>query len=236
MVACGIASARESALGSRCLENARAGAKEDPMRKLFFATAALVAGVVAGSAAAQTPETFDVTVKTTRGDFVIEVHRAWSPHGADRFFELAKARYYDDSRFFRVVAGKWVQFGIAGDPATAKAWRNRTIPDDALVEHNLPGYIAFSNTGPGTRSTQVYINLRDNSAQNDREPAFAPFGKVVKGMDVVESLYSGYGESSGSGMRAGHQDAMFDGGDAYLDANFPKLDRLISLQVTRAGR
>ena len=180
------------------------------------------------------PETFDVTVATTKGDFVIEVHRAWSPNGADRFWELAQAHYYDDSRFFRTVAGKWVQFGIAGQPETAKAWRSRTIPDDTVVVHNTPGYIAFSNTGSGTRSTQVYINLRDNSAQ-EKEPAFSPFGKVVKGMDVVESLYSGYGENSGSGMRAGHQDAMFDGGDAYLDANFPKLDKLISLKVTRVG-
>ena len=205
------------------------------MSKLLslIAASALAAATLA-AATPHAPETFDVTVKTSKGDFVIEVHRAWSPNGADRFYELAKAHYYDDSRFFRTVAGKWVQFGIAGKPAVAKAWRSRTIPDDTLVEHNLPGYIAFSNTGPGTRSTQVYINLRDNTAQ-DHEPAFAPFGKVVKGMDVVEALYSGYGETSGSGMRAGHQDAMFDGGDTYMDANFPKLDKLISLKVTRVG-
>jgi peptidyl-prolyl cis-trans isomerase A (cyclophilin A) len=192
----------------------------------------LIAAAALAATPIHAPELFDVTVQTSKGAFVIEVHRAWSPNGADRFYELANARYYDDSRFFRVVAGKWVQFGIAGDPATAKAWRGLTIPDDPLVQHNLPGYVAFSNTGPGTRSTQVYINLRDNSAQNDGEPAFAPFGKVVRGMDVVEALYSGYGETSGSGMRAGHQDAMFEGGDAYLDAHFPKLDRLIRLQVT----
>jgi len=192
----------------------------------------MIAAAALATAAPHAPETFDVTVTTTRGAFVIEVHRAWSPNGADRFFALANAHYYDDSRFFRVVAGKWVQFGIAGDPAVAKAWRGRTIPDDALVEHNLPGYIAFSNTGPGTRSTQVFINLGDNTAQNDREAAFAPFGKIVKGMEVVEALYSGYGEGSGSGMRAGHQDPLFDGGDVYLDSNFPRLDRLISLKVT----
>lgn len=204
----------------------------------LIVASALAASTIATSALAaatpHAPETFDVTVKTSKGDFVIEVHRAWSPNGADRFYELAKAHYYDDSRFFRVHAGQWVQFGIAGKPAVAKAWRSRTIPDDTLVQHNLPRYVAFSNTGPGTRSTQIYINLRDNSAQ-DHEQAFAPFGKVVKGWDVVESLYSGYGETSGSGMRAGHQDAMFNGGDAYLDANFPKLDKLISLQVTHVG-
>jgi peptidyl-prolyl cis-trans isomerase A (cyclophilin A) len=197
--------------------------------------AAALLAQAAASGAPHAPEVFDVSVSTTKGVFVIEVHRAWSPRGADRFFDLTTARYYDDSRFFRVVSGKWVQFGIAGDPAVAKAWRNRTVPDDPLVQHNLPGYVAFSNTGPGTRSTQVYINLRDNSAQNDREPAFAPFGRVVQGMDVVESLYSGYGETSGSGMRAGRQDALFEGGDAYLDANFPKLDKLISATVTPAG-
>ncbi|WP_158913524.1 peptidylprolyl isomerase [Caulobacter sp. S45] len=203
----------------------------------ILAAAILVqASAPAAPASPHAPEVFDVTVSTTKGPFVIEIHRAWSPNGADRFYELANAHYYDDSRFFRTVAGKWVQFGIAGDPAMAKTWRGRTIPDDALVQHNLPGYIGFSNTGPGTRSTQVYINLRDNSAQNDGEAAFAPFGKVVQGMDVVESLYSGYGETSGSGMRAGHQDAMFEGGDAYLDAKFPKLDKLISLKVTAPRR
>jgi cyclophilin family peptidyl-prolyl cis-trans isomerase len=201
----------------------------------LIAAAALAASTPSLAAAApHAPATFDVTVKTSKGDFVIEVHRAWSPNGADRFWQLAKAHYYDDSRFFRVDAGKWVQFGIAGKPAVAKAWRSRTIPDDKVVVHNLPGYVAFANTGANTRSTQVYINLRDNSAQ-EKEPAFAPFGQVVKGMDVVEQLYSGYGESSGSGMRAGHQDAMFNGGNAYMDANFPKLDKLISLQVTHVG-
>jgi homoserine O-acetyltransferase len=177
------------------------------------------------------PAQYRVAVDTTAGRFEIEVHREWSPHGADRFFELAQQHYYDDSRFFRVVAGKWVQFGIAGDPAMAQAWRARTIPDDRLVQSNTSGFIAFANTGPGTRSTQVFINLGDNSAQNDREPGFAPFGKVVSGMDVVARLYAGYGETSGSGLRAGRQDALFADGNRYLDENFPRLDRLIRLAV-----
>ena len=100
---------------------------------------------------------------------------------------MVREHYYDNSRFFRVVPGRWVQFGIAGDPRVAQAWRHKTIPDDILKVHNKPGYVAFSNTGPGTRSTQVYINLRDNSAHNDSEPAFAPFGKVVEGWDVGRS-------------------------------------------------
>ncbi len=173
----------------------------------------------------------NVMIETTAGKFVIEVHRDWAPHGADRFLELVKSHYYDDSRFFRVVPGRWAQFGIAGDPKIAQAWRNRTIKDDVLKQHNTIGYVAFSNTGPDTRSTQIYINLGDNSARNDGEAGFAPFGKVVAGLDVVEKLYSGYGEGSGGGMRAGHQDKMFAEGNVFLDREFPKLDHLIRASI-----
>jgi peptidyl-prolyl cis-trans isomerase A (cyclophilin A) len=179
------------------------------------------------------PGVFRAKFDTSAGSYVIEVHRDWSPHGADRFFELLQKKYYDDSRFFRVVATKWVQFGIAGDPKIAQAWRNRTIADDPLIQHNTRGFVAFSNTAANTRSTQVYINLGDNSAHNDFEPAFAPFGKVVEGMDVVDKLYSGYGENSGSGMRAGKQDKIFEGGNSYLDHEFPKLDKLIRARIVR---
>lgn len=180
------------------------------------------------------PEIFLATVETSAGHFVIEVHRAWAPHGANRFHDLVRHRYYDCSRFFRTVAGKWVQFGIAGDPAVAQAWRDKTIPDDKLTQSNTTGFVAFANTGPGTRSTQVFVNLRDNTAQNDPEPGFAPFGKVVSGMDVVERLYAGYGEASGGGMRAGGQDGMFAGGNGFLDANFPRLDRLLRIGISGA--
>lgn len=177
------------------------------------------------------PQTYRAMVDTTSGRFEIVVHRSWSPHGADRFFDLATRGYYDDSRFHRVVAGKWVQFGIAGAPELARAWRGKTIPDDRLVQSNKTGFVAFANTGAGTRSTQVYINLGDNAAQIDAEPGFAPFGQVVTGMDVVERLYSGYGEASGGGMRAGRQDALFAGGNGYVDLHYPKLDKLIRLAV-----
>src|ERR1700744_6306426 len=103
------------------------------------------------------PQTFRAKVETTAGSFVIEVHRDWSPHGADRFYQLVKNGYYNDSRFFRVVPGRWAQFGIAGSPQVSQAWRHRTIPDDPLIQHNTRGFIDFSNTAPGTRSTQVYI-------------------------------------------------------------------------------
>ena len=129
-----------------------------------------------------------------------------------------------------------MQFGINGNPKIAQQQRHITIPDDALNQHNTPGYVAFSNTGPNTRSTQVYINLGDNSARNDIEAGFAPFGQVVEGMDVVEKLYNGYGEHSGGGMRAGHQDQMFEGGNAYLDREFPKLDKLIRAAVMRSKK
>src|ERR1700722_3923344 len=149
------------------------------------------------------PDMFRTMVETTAGCFEIEVHRNWSPHGADRFYELARLGYDDDSRSFRGAGGKWVHFGIAGEPPIAQAWRAKTIPDDKPGQSNRTGFVAFANTGPNTRSAQVFVNLRDNSAQNDPEPGFAPFGKIVRGMNVVEKLYAGYGETSGGGMRAG---------------------------------
>jgi peptidyl-prolyl cis-trans isomerase A (cyclophilin A) len=177
------------------------------------------------------PDVFRVKFETTAGNFILEAHRDWAPHGVDRFYDLVRIRYYDDSRFFRVVPGRWVQFGINGDPKIAQQQRQHTIPDDVLKQHNTRGYVAFSNTGPNTRSTQVYINLGDNSARNDVEAGFAPFGQIVEGMDVVEKIYSGYGENSGGGMRAGHQAKMFEEGNAYLDREFPKLDKLIRATI-----
>lgn len=180
------------------------------------------------------PQVFRVKFHTTAGDFIIEAHRDWSPHGADRFYDLIRMKYYDDSRFFRVVPGRWVQFGINGDPKIAQQQRLVTIPDDTLKQHNTRGFVAFSNTGPNTRSTQVYINLGDNSARNDSEAGFAPFGQVVEGMEVVEKIYGGYGEHSGGGMRAGHQDEMFAGGNTYLDREFPKLDKLVRATIVQS--
>jgi homoserine O-acetyltransferase len=177
------------------------------------------------------PARYEAQLETSKGVIVIAVQRDWAPRGADRFFNLARAGYYDDSRFFRVVAERWAQFGIAGDPAVARAWRERTFPDDPPRRSNVKGAVAFAFAVPDGRTTQVFINLRDNRATLDREP-FAVFGQVVRGMDVVDSLNAEYGETSRGGIRAGRQAPLFAEGNAYLDRLFPRLDRLIRATVT----
>jgi peptidyl-prolyl cis-trans isomerase A (cyclophilin A) len=176
------------------------------------------------------PPGFRVVLETSKGRIVIEVHRDWAPHGADRFYNLVRAGYYDDNRWFRVVAGRWAQFGISGDPAVAKAWREQTIPDDPPGKSNVRGSVAFAFAVPNGRATQVYIALTDLSATQDAQ-GFVPFGRVVEGMDVADRLNSEYGESSGSGIRAGKQQPLFDGGNAYLDREFPRLDRIVRANV-----
>jgi len=170
------------------------------------------------------PEILRVKVETTKGDFTIEAHRSWAPIGVDRFYNLVRAGFFDGSRFFRVVGGYIAQFGIAGDPRVAAVWRNEGMPDDPVRQSNTRGFIGYAMTGPGARTTQLYINYGDNS-RNDAQ-GFAPIAKVVDGMDVVDRLYSGYGENSGGGMRAGKQAGIFEGGNQYMDAQYPLLDRL----------
>jgi len=175
------------------------------------------------------PSRFFVRVETTKGDFVIEAHRDWSPHGVDRLYQLVRAGYYDDSRFSRVRAGYIVQWGIAGDPAIAQRWRNERIPDDRVRHTNARGTIAYAMTGPDTRTTQLYVNLRDNP-QLDAQ-GFSPVGTVVRGMDIVDRLNAEYGDTAGGGMRAGKQGPVFAGGNAYLDRNYPRLDRLVRAEI-----
>lgn len=175
------------------------------------------------------PAEFRVRVETSKGPFVIAAHRAWAPTGADRFYDLVRAGFFDDSRFFRVRAGFIVQFGIAGDPAVAAVWRSETIPDDSARRSNTRGLVSYAMTGPNTRTTQLFINLADNS-RLDAE-GFAPIGEVIEGMDVVDRLYSGYGEDAGGGMRGGKQGPIFEGGNAYLDRAYPLLDKLIRARV-----
>jgi peptidyl-prolyl cis-trans isomerase A (cyclophilin A) len=185
---------------------------------------ALIASLLMAQVAV--PSVFRVRLETTKGPIVIEVHRDWAPHGADRFYELVIGGYYDDTRFFRVVAGRWAQFGINGEPAVAKAWRERPIADDPRRQSNVRGAVAFAFAVPNGRTTQVYIALTDLSAAQD-EQGFVPFGRVVSGMDVADALNSEYGENAAGGIRAGRQQPVFDGGNAYLDREFPRLDRII---------
>jgi peptidyl-prolyl cis-trans isomerase A (cyclophilin A) len=168
------------------------------------------------------PKVCIVRLETTRGTIEIEVTRDWAPQGADRFVNLVRAGYYDDNRFFRITAERWAQFGINGDPAIAKAWRTRTFPDDPFKTSNVRGTVAFAFAVPNGRTTQVFVNLRDNSATHDKEP-FTPFGRVVSGMEVMDGLNAEHGEGPG-GIRAGKQDLFFDGGNAWVDRAFPRLD------------
>ncbi len=183
-----------------------------------------------GQADATAPGRFLVRLETTKGRIDIEVHRDWAPRGADRFYDLVRQGYYDGVRIHRVVAGRWAQFGINGDPRISTLWRDRPIQDDPFVQSNQRGTIAYAFAVKDGRTTQVFINLRDNTETHDREP-FVPFGRVVAGMDVVDSLYSGYGETSGGGIRAGKQAPLFERGNAYLDENFPRLDRILRATV-----
>jgi cyclophilin family peptidyl-prolyl cis-trans isomerase len=189
----------------------------------------LLISVLAIQAATQTsdaaPAKFCVRFETSKGNMLLELNRDWAPHGVDRFYELVKSGYYDGVKFHRIRAGTWAQFGINGDPKISKAWREKTIPDDPAGQSNVRGTIAFAFAKPNGRTTQLFINLRDNSSTHDREP-FLPIGKVVEGMDVADKLYAEYGESAGGGIRGGKQDKLFDEGNAYLEREFPKLDSI----------
>jgi cyclophilin family peptidyl-prolyl cis-trans isomerase len=165
---------------------------------------------------------------------VIEATRAWAPRGVDRFYHLVRSGFFDDSRFYRVRAGFIAQFGIPGDPAVAGVWKDQTIPDDPALQSNRRGFVAYAMTGPNTRTTQLFISLADNT-RLDAE-GFAPIGRVVEGMDVVDQLYAGYDEAAGGGMRGGRQGRMFAEGNAHLDRDFPRLDRLIRATMEPAPR
>ena len=169
------------------------------------------------------PGLFKVRLETTKGIIVLELHREWAPIGVDRFYNLVRAGYYDENRFFRVIPDRWAQFGINGEPKISNLWRARTIPDDQRKESNVRGTIAYAFAVANGRTTQLFINLRDNSTTHDAEP-FVPIGKVIQGMEIADALYSGYGETSGGGIRAGKQAALFEEGNAYFERNFPKLD------------
>ncbi len=180
------------------------------------------------SIAQTAPESFKVKMDTSKGSFVIEVFRKWAPNGADRFYSLVQAGYFNDVRFFRVIAGFMAQFGIHGDPAVATAWRPARISDDPVVESNKRGYLTFATAGPNTRTTQLFINFRDN-IQLDRM-GFAPIGKVISGMEIVDAIHSGYGEGAPRG-RGPMQGRVQAEGNSYLEKDFPDLDYIKSATV-----
>jgi peptidyl-prolyl cis-trans isomerase A (cyclophilin A) len=190
---------------------------------------ALMAAVIQISVFA--PPDYRVRLETAKGVIVIAVHSDWAPHGAQRFYQLVTSGYFDDTRFFRVVKGQWAQFGINGDPRVSARWRDKTIPDDPVKQSNVRGRVSFAFKDPNGRTTQLYISLRDNSAQDTQ--GFAPIGEVVEGMVVADALNSEYGEDSGGGIRAGRQQPLFEEGNAYLDRRFPRLDRISRATVVR---
>lgn len=178
----------------------------------------------------QAPAVYKASFDTSAGTFVVEVHRDWAPKGADRFYNLVKGGFYDNCRFFRVISGFMVQFGINGDPAVQAAWRTANLSDDPVKESNKRGNITFATAGPGTRTTQVFINYGNNASLDSQ--GFAPFGKVVTGMNVVDKLYADYGEGAPSG-KGPNQGMIQQSGNAYLEKSFPKLDYIKAATIVQ---
>jgi peptidyl-prolyl cis-trans isomerase A (cyclophilin A) len=205
-----------------------------------LALVSLCAAVVAGAASAapppkllhpeslhaKAPATYRVSFATTKGPFVVTVHRAWSPRGADRFYNLVQAHFFDGVTFFRVVKGFVVQFGISPEPAVSKAWQTATIKDDPVKVSNTPGTLTFADAGPDTRTTQLFVNLGNNAGLDTQ--GFSPFGRVTTGMSVVNKLYSGYGERP-----TGDQQQISTQGNAFLEKTFPKLDHIRTARIVR---
>ncbi|GLC26966.1 peptidylprolyl isomerase [Roseisolibacter agri] len=176
--------------------------------------------------ATRAPDTVLMDVQTNRGTITIELRRAWAPHGVDRVYNLARAGYFDDSRFYRVVDGFIAQFGLAGDPVIAERWSHQTLPPDARRASNTRGTVTLAQFKPDDRTTNVFINLRDNSRLDAM--GFAPIGRVVKGMAVADRLYAGYGERP---MAAANTKRVYGEANRFLDAKYPKLDRIRKVTV-----
>lgn len=176
------------------------------------------------------PATYKARFDTSKGAVVIDVRREWAPNGADRFYNLVKNGFYDNNRFFRVVSGFMVQFGINGDPKVSTPWRAAQIKDDPVKQSNKRGFVSFATSGPNSRTTQVFINFDDNSRLDGM--GFAPFGQVTTGMNVVDTLHSGYGEGAPRG-RGPDQGRIQMEGNAYLTKNFPNLDFVKKATIER---
>jgi peptidyl-prolyl cis-trans isomerase A (cyclophilin A) len=173
------------------------------------------------------PEKFQAKFDTSKGEFIIEVTRAWAPKGADRFYNLVKNGFYTDCRFFRVIDNFMVQFGINGDPKVSQVWRPAQIQDDPVKQSNSRGYITYAMAGPNTRTTQLFINFKNNAGLDSQ--GFSPFGKVIKGMDIVDSLNKEYG-----GTPSDHQTQIQMQGNAYLNKEYPKLDFIKTATIVAA--
>jgi peptidyl-prolyl cis-trans isomerase A (cyclophilin A) len=180
-------------------------------------------------AALKAPDIFKARFETSKGSFVIEVHRDWAPQGADRFYYLVKNGFYDDTRFFRAIDGFMVQFGMSGDPKLSSVWRTQYIYDDSVKQSNRRGFVTYAKGGANTRTTQVFINYGDNSRSLDPQ-GFAPFGQVTDGMDVVDQLYKGYGDAAPRGQGP-NQTTIHNQGNTYLDKDFPLLDKTIKATI-----
>jgi peptidyl-prolyl cis-trans isomerase A (cyclophilin A) len=176
----------------------------------------------------EAPDVYRAVVATTEGEFTMEVHREWAPRGADRFYNLARHGFYEDARFFRVIEGFVAQFGLSGTPELDQLWRQHPIRDDSVARSNSRGTVSFASAGEDTRTTQLFINLADNTRLDDM--GFAPIGEVVEGMEVVDALYAGYGEGAPRG--AGPvQGRIVRQGNSYLEQNFPQLDYIEEVRV-----
>ena len=178
---------------------------------------------------APSPEIYKINFQTNEGNIIVEVHRDWSPNGADRLYHLVNYHFYDGIRFFRVVKGFMAQFGYHGDPKIGNVWRVKNFPDDSVVESNLRGYVSFAKSSmPNSRSTNLFINYKNNSFLDNS--GFSPFGKVIEGMDVVDKLYGGYGDAPPTGSGPSQQKIQEEG-NTYLTKNFPELDYIKKARI-----
>lgn len=208
-------------LGAQTPEKAPAATTAHARKPLMLSPAA---------AKAKAPDTYRAKFTTTKGDFVVEVTRAWAPLGADRFYNLVKGGYFDGAPLYRVISNFMVQFGFSPTPAVSKAWDKATIKDDPVKQSNKRGYITFATSGPNSRTTQVFINYRDNGSNLDSQ-GFAPFGTVVEGMDVVDNFYKGYGDGADMGGHGPTQTNLANLGIAYVKKSFPNLDTITSAEI-----
>jgi cyclophilin family peptidyl-prolyl cis-trans isomerase len=217
--------------GRLCLAVAASAALLSCARRVSLATPDAVAF------RATAPDSFDVLMRTTKGDITVRVRRHWSPSGADRFFALTRQRYFDDVAFHRVIRNFVAQFGIHGDPAVSQAWRGKSIPDDSVRQPNRKGTLSFARGGPNTRSVQLFFNLVDNTPRLDTLNGFGfpPLGEITEGLPVLDSLTWEYsGTRGGQTFPGPSQDSISRHGNAYLRRAFPRLDFITTARVVRS--